>query len=154
MGFRIPAVCVSPWTRNGTGQTARVDHGLYGFESILKLISYRFQLGTLRLDDPTQPANTPNLRHQEAANIGLSFDWDPDHKDTDPPDLPDPVYIASRPCSIGGGDLLPESAAAHESDLADLEGLADRFGFRIGDGLPHNLFTQPDSVRRALRSSG
>ena len=147
MGFRIPAVCVSPWTRNRTAQRARVDHGLYGFESIIKLISHRFGLGTLDFD-----SGVPNFRHRDALNIGLSFDWE--NHDPEVPDLPDPVYVASRPCSIGGGDLLPESAAAHESDLADLEGLADRFGFRIGDGLPHNLFTEPDSVRRALRASG
>ena len=147
MGFRIPAVCVSPWTRNHTGQTARVDHGLHGFESILKLISYRFELGTLDFTP-----GVPNLRHETARNIGLTFDWDnPDHE---VPDLPDPTYIASKPCALGGGDLLPESAAAHESDLADLEMLADRLGFPVGEGLPHELFREPDGVRRALRASG
>src|SRR3954453_1164954 len=39
MGFRIPAVGISPYLRPG-----HVDHSIYGFESILKMISYRFGL--------------------------------------------------------------------------------------------------------------
>ena len=65
MGFRIPAVAVSPWTRRRSGGARfRVDHGVYGFESILKLISYRFGLGYL------------TKRHRYARNIGRSFDWE------------------------------------------------------------------------------
>jgi hypothetical protein len=45
MGFRIPAVAISPYTRGQRG--FRVDHGTYGFESILSLIAYRFGLGSL-----------------------------------------------------------------------------------------------------------
>ena len=57
----------------------------------------------------------------------------------------------SKPCSIGGGDMLDsESASAHECDLAALEELADRFGFQVGDGKPHDLFREPDAVRKAL----
>ena len=37
MGFRIPALVLSPYARRG-----HVDHGTYGFESIIKLIRYRF----------------------------------------------------------------------------------------------------------------
>jgi phospholipase C len=146
MGFRIPSVCVSPWTRN-TGSTPRVDHGVYGFESILKLISYRWGLGTLEFE-----TGVPNLRHQEARNIGLSFDWA--NPVLEAPDLPDPTHIVSKPCSLGGGDLLPEDAQAHESDLADLAHLAEHLGFDIGDSRPEDLFTKPDSVRRALRAAG
>ena len=39
MGFRIPAVAVSPYARRG-----HVDHTIYGFESILKMIEYRYGL--------------------------------------------------------------------------------------------------------------
>ena len=141
MGFRIPAVTVSPYTLKRKSYTARVDHGLYGFESILKMISYRFGL----------PALTKRVA--EARNIGLSFDWK-STPDFDVPDLPDPQHIASRPCSFGGGDLTAESAAAHVSDLADLEALAVRHGFRTGAGLPHELFRSPDGVRKALAASG
>ena len=44
MGFRIPAVTISPFTRNLSQDPVRVDHGQYGTESILKLIMYRFGL--------------------------------------------------------------------------------------------------------------
>jgi phospholipase C len=140
MGFRIPAVAVSPYARGNTKrQGFRVDHGLYGHESILKLITYRFGLGDLV------------LRDAQARNIGHSFDWR--RPQFEPPDLPDPAHIASRPCSFGGGDVL-DSQEAHASDLAALEDLADRFGFPVGDGAPEELFTEPDKVRSALRASG
>ena len=59
MGFRIPATLVSPYARRG-----HVDHSIYGFESILKLIRYRFGL----------PPLTP--RDLYANNIGHSFDFE------------------------------------------------------------------------------
>lgn len=70
------------------------------------------------------------------------------------PDLPDPLHVASQPWALGGGDLTEEGAAAHVSDLAALEELALQYGFRTADGEPHELFRSPDSVRRALASSG
>jgi phospholipase C len=75
LGFRVPAVAVSPWSRasepKGYGRYGgwwhaprwRVDHGQYAHESILSFISYRFGLGFL------------NKRHQFARNIGHSFAW-------------------------------------------------------------------------------
>ena len=42
MGLRIPAVVVSPYARRG-----HVDHSIYGFESILKMIRYRYGLAPL-----------------------------------------------------------------------------------------------------------
>ena len=70
MGFRTPALAVSPYARGPKKRSGfRVDHGLYGHESVLKLISYRFGLGDL------------TLRMAQARNIGLSFDWQ--HADFD-----------------------------------------------------------------------
>ena len=40
MGYRIPAVSVSPFAKRGA-----VSHQLCGFESIIKLITYRYGLG-------------------------------------------------------------------------------------------------------------
>jgi hypothetical protein len=45
--------------------------------------------------------------------------------------------------------LTQESAAAHVSDLAELEALADRFGFPVSGGKVADLFTQPDAIRRS-----
>ena len=137
MGFRIPALAVSPYSRGKRRRSTdfRVDHGQYGHESILKLISYRFGLGDL------------NLRQSAARNIGLSFDWD--HPDFDAPALPDPPEVATAPCSLGGGDVL-DSQAAHASDLAALELLAERFGVPSYEGKLGDIFTLPDTMQRAV----
>jgi phospholipase C len=133
MGFRIPAVAISPFARG-----ERVRHAQLGFESIIKLIGYRFGLGHL------------TVRDRYATNIGETLDWE--QPQLEAPDLPDPEHVASRPCALGGGDVLTqESAAAHAGDLAELERLADRFGFPVGDGRVDELFTEPDAIRRAAR---
>ena len=137
MGFRTPAVAVSPYARN-KGKRYRVDHGIYGHESILKLISHRFGLGYL------------NRRHRYCKNIGRSFNWR--NPDFDEPQLPDPPEVATNPCSQGGGDIaVADSQEAHASDLADLEELAYRFGFKVYEPKPEVLFRQPDSVVKAIR---
>ena len=83
-------------------------------------------------------------------NIGETFDWSRPRFEA--PDLPDPEHVASRPCSLGGGDVLTEeSAAAHVSDLAALEDLADRFGVPCGDGKVSDLSRSP--TRSAARRS-
>ena len=58
MGFRIPALVLSPYARRG-----HVDHGTYGFESIIKFIRYRFGQKAL------------TRRDAYARNIGYAFDW-------------------------------------------------------------------------------
>lgn len=133
MGFRIPAIALSPFAGRG-----KVSHLQCGFESILKLITYRWQLGNLCARDAA------------ATNIGLSFThWDSPKLEC--PDLPHPVHVASRPCALGGGDVLAdESAQAHVSDLAALEDLADRFGFATGDGKAEELFRSPDAIVKSL----
>jgi phospholipase C len=137
MGFRTPAVTVSPYTRKTGPETARVSHTQLGHESIIKLITYRFGLGDLVTRDAM------------ANNIGDSFDWD--STDFEPPDLPDPMQVASVLCSLGGDpSRTATSIHDHESDLADLEALADRFGFKTGDGKPEDIFQQPDSVKHAV----
>ncbi|HKP21983.1 MAG TPA: alkaline phosphatase family protein [Thermoleophilaceae bacterium] len=138
MGFRIPALAVSPWSRGRRKRSSpafRVDHGAYGHESILKLISYRFGLGDL------------NLRMAQARNVGVSFDWD--HPDFDLPALPDPPEVATAPCALGGGDVL-DSQAAHEGDLAALEALAEQFGVPTYEGKLGDIFTLPDTIGRAV----
>ena len=135
MGFRIPAVTVSPYTRRRRNGF-RVDHGVYGFESILKLISHRFELGHL------------NRRHRYARNIGRSFDWEnPDFSD---PGLPDPPAVATTPCQTGGGGGVFDSNGAHANDLAGLEALAHQNGMPVFEGKTHQIFRSPDSLRRAV----
>jgi phospholipase C len=138
MGFRIPAVAVSPYARRRSGGF-RVDHGVYGFESILKLVAYRFGLGAL------------TTRMARARDIGRSFDWE--RPSFDRPDLPDPAAIVTTPCALGGGDVL-DSQQAHANDLADLEELAHRFGVPVYEGRLGDIFSLPDTVRRGVLSAG
>src|SRR3954447_9141112 len=134
MGFRIPAVTVSPYARPKKRSGFRVDHGVYGHESILKLISYRFGTGFL------------NKRHRYARNIGSSFEWN--EPDFTPPKLPDPPVVATSPCETGGGGVF-DGGSSHAGDLADLEGLAHRHGFKVLSG--QDVFSMPESVRQAVR---
>src|SRR3954465_13381060 len=85
MGFRIPTIAVSPYVKRG-----HVEHTIYGFESILKMISYRYALKPL------------NIRHAYAHNIARSFDWESNPR-TDVPQLPDPPTVVSQACPGGGG---------------------------------------------------
>jgi phospholipase C len=150
MGFRVPAIAVSPYARrakprwpwergNGYGRKRfDIDHGLYGHESILKFISYRFGLGDL------------NTRMQYANNIGRSFEW---HRpDFEVPSLPDPPEIVTQPCALGGGDVL-DSQEAHAGDLAELEAVADRYKLPVYEGKPSDIFTAPDSIKKGLEAA-
>jgi phospholipase C len=151
MGFRVPAVAVSPYARRGKKKWPwerdrygwhrnhfEVDHGRYGHESILKFISYRFGLGDL------------NTRMKFASNIGRSFDfWRPDFER---PQLPDPPEIVTQPCALGGGDVL-DSQEAHASDLADIEHVAERYKLPVYEGKMGDIFTLPDSVKKGVLSA-
>jgi phospholipase C len=137
LGFRTPAVALSPFARpKKRPKGFRVDHGTYAHESILKLISYRFRLGHL------------NKRHRYTRNIGRSFEWnDPDFER---PKLPDAPQVASAPCSAGGAGVV-DSQQAHANDLAGLEELAHRFDVPTYDGKTHQIFTKPHSLKRAYK---
>ncbi|HEX8745450.1 MAG TPA: alkaline phosphatase family protein [Thermoleophilaceae bacterium] len=143
MGFRIPAVAVSPYSTKTGKERARVSHATLGFESIIKFISYRFGLGSL------------TIRDRYAKNIGRTFDFSKPR--FEPPDLPDPQQVASSPCPTGGDQTpIPETTAEsrqeHANDLAGLEELAHRFGVPVGDGKVDQIFTKPDSLRKAIRN--
>jgi hypothetical protein len=119
-----------------------VNHSVLGHESIVKLITYRFGLGDLV------------RRDAKANNIGQSFDWE--NPQFELPDLPDPNTVASTPCALGGdrGEMPPEMLEAHEQDLQNLEDLAVRHGFDIGDGKPESIFRLPDSIKKAAVAGG
>jgi phospholipase C len=148
MGLRIPATVVSPWARKG-----HVDHGAYGFESILKLIEYRFGLKPL------------TKRDAAARNIGRAFDFH--HKPRkEPPHLPTPAHIMSAACALpntpvpnpGFAPQSPSTAPlptlnppvkrpkAH--DVAELywDGWFDRHGFDYRPATPSLTFRHPSSM--------
>lgn len=74
LGFRCPAIAVSPWLRRGTVNSTQFEH-----TSILKFIEWRFGL----------PALT--VRDANAANIGTAFDFDSAPNTSE---LEIPLYLA------------------------------------------------------------
>jgi phospholipase C len=145
MGFRIPAVLVSPYARRG-----HVDHGIYGFESILKMIRYRFGL----------PPLTP--RDLYANNIAYAFDFGSPPR-LEPPDLPKPrTVIASRcpgtPLIDSGGSGIDDASLLgtplarrderEQTGVAALytTGYLDRLGFDVIKATPARMFRHPSTL--------
>ncbi len=153
MGFRIPAVLVSPYARTG-----HVDHSIYGFESILKMIRYRYGL----------PPLTP--RDLYANNIAAAFDWESKPR-LEPPELPTPPDVVSSSCpgsspaSSGGtfidgasfysvppGSQIPPPGLAAERAqphaLYDMvtSGYLERLGFDYRPANPATMFRHPASL--------
>ena len=148
MGFRIPAVVLSPYARPG-----HVDHSIYGFESILKMIRYRYGL----------PPLTP--RDLYANNIATAFDFQSGPRLT-PPALPTPAHVMASPCSstlpvgsggvgVGLGPVVgsppPVVAPAERPkphDLATLHtsGYLERLGFRYRPATRATMFRHPSSL--------
>ena len=146
MGMRIPAVAVSPWARRG-----HVDHTIYGFESILKMIEYRFGLAPL------------TVRDQYARNIARSFDFESKPR-LDPPHLPDPAAVRSHACQVPlvpqpnpglpppGVTPLPlgeQASRRKPHDLAYLQssGYLERLGFHYRPATVENTFRHPSQIR-------
>jgi len=134
MGIRIPAVLISPYARRG-----HVDHNIYGFESILKLIGYRFGLAPL------------TTRDKYARNIVRSFDFESD-PNYDIPSLPDPPQIVAQSCEgavpVPDLGLNPLSLRPKEHDLAVLHtsGYLERLGFRYRPATPGRTFRHPSKL--------
>ncbi len=145
MGFRIPAVVVSPYARHG-----HVDHSIYGFESILKMIRYRYGLAPL----------TP--RDLYANNIAYAFDWESKPR-LRPPKLPTPAQIMATPCAtdapvavgaVAGGDRAATAVPApvlerpKPHDLATLvtSGYLERIGFDYRPATPATLYRHPSKL--------
>jgi phospholipase C len=155
MGFRIPAVVVSPYARRGY-----VDHTIYGFESILKMIRYRYGL----------PPLTP--RDLFANNIAAAFDFE-SKPDYTPPALPQPPEVMSAACSgstpidssgnvgLDDGTLLGspitglptiqppaplERPKPHDLDTMLTSGYLERLHFRYRKATPSTMFRHPSKL--------
>ncbi len=151
MGFRIPAVAVSPYARRG-----HVDHSIYGFESILKMIRYRYGLAPL----------TP--RDLFANNIAAAFDFE--HPDFQPPALPTPPEVISMACKgsapvdsggagVDGGSLLgspppilpsadelPQRPKPHDLQTLLTSGYLERLHFKYRPATPATMFRHPSKL--------
>jgi phospholipase C len=135
MGFRLPTVCVSPYVRRG-----EVSHDSYGFESIIKMIRYRFGIDPL------------NRRDAYARNIARSFDWRSDPR-LDLPPLPDPATVVSLPCP---GNPDGDSARVSEHDLYELytSGYLESLGFDFRPASADTTFREPSRMTQSFRPPG
>jgi phospholipase C len=150
MGFRIPAVAVSPYVKRGN-----VSHSIYGFESILKMIEYRFGLEPL------------TRRDRYARNIAESFDWESNAR-LGLPSLPDPAAVGGAQCSNRPPSALskPGSRAhstarppverrkPHDMERLLTSGYLDRLGFDYKPATPESIFRQPSKVLEAHKAAG
>jgi phospholipase C len=151
MGLRIPAVVVSPYARE-----AHIDHSIYGFESIMKMIRYRYGLSPL----------TP--RDLFANNIAAAFDWESEPH-LEPPALPTPAHVISTACSGStpvdtGGAGVDAGSVAGSPPASQLPGLAvdrpkphdlqnlltsgylERLGFKYRPATPARMFRHPSKL--------
>ena len=110
MGIRIPAVVLSPYARRG-----HVDHSIYGFESILKMIEYRFGVRPL------------TKRDRYAQNIARSFDWEGRPR-LEPPQLPDPAQVMSRECPSEAQAAAAGGGEGHDLMRLHTSGYLERLG--------------------------
>jgi phospholipase C len=129
MGFRIPAVIVSPYARRG-----HVDHSQWGFESILKMIRYRFGAAPL------------TKRDAHARNIARAFDWQAKPQ-LDLPKLPDPQNVVSPPC--GGGAPIAPAPRGNTS----LRPWLDQIGFDYKPATYESMFRQPTKLKHARKAA-
>jgi phospholipase C len=157
MGLRIPAVMVSPYARRG-----HVDHSIYAFESILKMIRYRFDIPPL------------TLRDLYANNIAAAFDFESKPNLT-PPELPSPAHVKAAACSgsspvssplargaragvrdahpahAGNGryrDTGPAPTRPKPHDLSKLitSGYLERLGFKYQPATPARMYRHPSKL--------
>jgi phospholipase C len=158
MGFRVPAVLVSPYARRG-----HVDHSVYGFESILKMIRYRYG----------RPALTP--RDLYANNIAAAFDFE-SKPDYEIPALPTPPEVIVSACAGGppadsGGAGIDDGllgappgtvpvapvgpvppigplaqAPAREPAEMLASGYLERLGFRYKPATPATMYSHPSKL--------
>jgi phospholipase C len=138
MGFRIPAVGVSPYLRRG-----HVAHTMYGFESIIKMIRYRFGIEPL------------GKRDAYAQNIARSFDWDGKPR-LQVPQLPDPPAVVSVACPpSGGAGAQQQVERPNEHDMMGLvtSGYLERLGFDFKPATPASTYRQPHTVLDAYNAS-
>jgi phospholipase C len=138
MGFRIPAVSVSPWARRG-----HVDHTVLGFESILKLISYRYGLKPI------------SKRVAYARNIGRTFDFESKPR-LALPNLPDPPNVVSQQCPGKAPGLRARAEQGDENhDFTEMRdsGWLEKFGFDYKPATASSQFREPTKVESILKAN-
>ena len=131
MGFRIPAVAVSPFATARRGQPSavrvRVDHQPDHLP--------------LRARPPHDPRRA-GAEHRQQHELDQA-------RTSSGPDLPDPDRIVSAPCTLGGGDVLDGQQTPRERSRrarGPRRPLRHPDRYRRAD----QIFREPDSLQKAL----
>lgn len=115
LGFRIPAMAVSPFARR-----SHVSHAQYDHTSILKMIEWRWDLKAL------------TVRDAQAANIAESFDFS--SANLTAPAFSVPTGPFGKACGAGSLPAGSAAAAGREKHIAEwltLKQLAQQHGFAV-----------------------
>ena len=116
LGFRIPAMAVSPYARRGY-----IDHAQYDHTSILSMIEWRWGLQPLTQRDAI------------AANIAQSFDFQ-SAPNLGAPTISVPAGPFGKACSsssVATGSSAAAARAKHVAEMQTLRQLAQNFGFTL-----------------------
>ena len=132
LGFRLPVVVASPWTR-GSASTPRISSMLFDHTSVLKLIEWRWGLSTLSPRDAATDIN----------NLAYALDFSTATQ-TAVPTLPNPTApsigaaCAGNPSGAFGlarsGTAAPRAAASEGDDDNEwiaIRELAIQYGFPL-----------------------
>ena len=135
-----PTVAISPWTRATAAAASAVDHGVYGHESILKLISLPLRPRLPQQAPPLRAQHRPQLRLGAQAGLRAGRPARPARGRHEP--LRRRAAATSPP---------PTRSRRTRTTSPRLEEVAYRFGVPVFEAKPHQLFRQPDSVVKAIR---
>jgi phospholipase C len=96
LGFRVPTVIASPFTKGVAGQANSVDHNLYDHTAVLKLIEWRWAVPPLTARDASADIHNP----------AVSFNFN--SPDATVPSLPAPGSVSTWPCFFNLFGLLSD----------------------------------------------
>ena len=119
LGFRIPPVVVSPFSR-GTPASPRVLHHLYDHTSVLQLLEWRWKLPPLTARDASE----------QITNLKQALDFT--NPVFDIPTLPAPEPYVPLACPTGAQQTFGDTLGNEESvDMSTLQKMAVSYGWPI-----------------------
>jgi phospholipase C len=118
LGFRVPTIVASPWTR-GHEHRPRVDSHVSDHTSILKLIEWRWHL----------PPLTDRDASNDVQNLAHVFDFD--RPDTSVPLLPNPPAVPPEACGATAASVAATPDHQRENDWQALLNAGRRAGWPI-----------------------
>jgi len=118
LGFRVPTIIASPWTRNTNPSNPNVNSILFDHTSILKLIEWRWGLKPLTARDASV----------QIGNLATALDFT--NSDSEVPFLRQPASPQSSPCTLFH-PLVGTAQRSIATPWSNLHGLARRQGWKL-----------------------